>query len=89
MRHAAEGGQLIMVRCGLCHHRANYWAQDLVKVVGPTHEVHVPPFPCSRCKTRDYIDVKCTVPPATELDGLTVRRPVRKVTKWIWRDEKA
>ena len=89
MRDAAESGQMLMVRCNLCHRTVNYWAYDLVKVVGPHHEVHVPPFQCSRCRTREYLDVKCTIPSASELATLTVRRPVKQIAKWIWRTEKA
>ena len=52
-------------------------------------EVH-PPFPCSKCRTAEYLDVRWNVPAASDLErGLTVRRPVKKITKWIWRDERA
>jgi len=89
LRDAAASGQMLMTRCGLCGRSANYWATDLVKVLGPLHEVHVPPFKCSRCGTRDYVDVKVTVPAASQLNTLTVRRPIRQITKWIWRNEGA
>lgn len=89
MRDAAKQGQMLLVRCKLCHGSANYWAADLVRVVGPLHEVHVPPFPCSRCGTSEYVMVKWTIPPSSELSKLTVRRPVKQVSKWIWRNEKA
>jgi hypothetical protein len=89
MRDAAASGQMVMVRCGLCHRAVNFWAEDLVKVVGPSHEVHVPPFPCSHCRTSEYLNVSCTVPSASALATLTVRRPIKQITKWIWRTEKA
>ena len=89
MHQAAERGQMISLRCGLCNRVANYWASDLIAVVGPNHEAHVSPFDCAQCKTREYIDVTCAVPSPSKLNSLTVRRPVKQVTKWIWRDEKA
>jgi hypothetical protein len=89
MRDAAREDQLIGVRCNVCRRSVNYWANDLVKVVGPNHEVHVPPFPCSKCRTSEYLNVTCEVPSASKLQSLTVRRPVKKITKWIWRNERA
>ena len=86
MRDAAQDGMLITVYCPMCRRRVNYWAQDLVKVVGPLHQAHIPPFPCSKCRTRE-LQVSWRVLPASEIGGLTVRRPVRQITKWIWRDE--
>jgi len=80
---------MLTMRCGLCRRSVNYWASDLVKVVGPHHEVHVPPFPCSKCRTREYIRIEWRVPPASALNDLTVRRPVKQITKWIWADERA
>lgn len=86
----AASGLLMIMRCNLCGKVVRFWAADLVKVLGPHHQAHVPPFPCSRCRTRDYIDLRWTMPSATELaEGLTVRRPVRQVVRWKWRDEKA
>jgi hypothetical protein len=89
MRDAAQQGQMLILHCELCKGSANYWAHDLVLVVGPLHIVHVPPFPCSRCGTCDYVSVNCTLPPASELAKITVRRPVKQVAKWIWRNEQA
>lgn len=79
---------LISVRCPLCDRRAHYWAADLLKVLGPDHRLDQPPFPCSNCNTND-LDVRYRVPAPTELVGLTVRRPVRQVVRWIWRNEVA
>ncbi len=88
LRHAASNGMLITVRCPFCRRVVNFWAADLVKVLGPDHELHVPPFPCSRCRTRE-LDVRWRIPSAADLQGLTIRRPVRKVERWQWRNEKA
>lgn len=81
---------LIEVSCNACRRRVNYWAADLVDVLGPDHEVHRPPFPCSKCRTIEYLNVRWHVPSSSELEaGLTVRRPVKQVVKWIWRNERA
>lgn len=79
---------MITLRCNHCRRSVNYWAADLVQVVGD-HQVHIPPWPCGRCGTRDFLHVSWEVPTTTTLNGLTVRRPVSKIEKWIWRDEKA
>lgn len=78
-----------MLCCGLCKVTATYWAHDLMRVVGPHHIVHTPPFACSRCGTMEFVNVKTTVPPTSELSKIIVRRPVKQVTKWIWRNEQA
>ena len=81
---------LIVVQCSRCHRTVNFWAADLVDVVGKDHVVLTAPFPCGRCRTTEDMHVSWRVPSALEIDaGLTVRRPVRKITKWIWRDERA
>ena len=79
---------LITVRCPYCRRTINYWAADLLRVLGPDYELHAAPFPCSRCRTSE-LDVRWRVPASGDLDKLIVRRPVRQVVKWIWRDEKA
>lgn len=89
MREAAHDGMLITMRCNACRRVTHFWAADLVQVLGDDHQVHIPPWPCSRCRTREYIDMSWTVATADRLNGLTVRRPVSKVERWIWRDEKA
>jgi len=35
MDHAASSGQMLVMLCKLCGLSTNYWADDLVKVVGP------------------------------------------------------
>ena len=89
MREAAAQGMIITVRCALCRRTVNFWAADLLQVLGPTHQVHIPPFPCGRGCPPDMLSVRWTVPgPSVLQAGLTVRRPVRQIVKWIWRDEK-
>jgi endogenous inhibitor of DNA gyrase (YacG/DUF329 family) len=84
---AARDGLLISVRCPFCRRTVHYWAADLLKVLEPTHPLRQAPFPCSRCKTTE-LDVRWGMPSAEMLNGLTVRRPVKQVVRWIWRDEK-
>ena len=81
---------MMTMRCGLCHRTVRYWAADLVMVVGPGHQAHLAPFACGKCGTSEFVDVSWNLPGAAELAaGLTVRRPVRQIVKWIWRDERA
>ena len=90
LRHIEHSGRLALVTCTGCGRACRYWAHDLIKVLGPDHDLLVPPFICSKCRRREWMDIRWIVPSATELqDGLTVRRPVKQVVRWIWRDEKA
>lgn len=89
MHHAAADGMLITMRCGLCGRVTHFWATDLVRVLGDNHQVHIPPWPCSRCRTKEFIDMRWQIPSTATLSGLTVRRPTKQITKWLWRDERA
>lgn len=91
MSDAARAGMMITLKCGLCQRIARYWAADLVQVVGPLHPAQVPPWPCSKCKTMEFLTLRCEVPSAAALaEGkIFVRRPVKQVLRWIWRSERA
>ena len=81
---------LIVMLCNGCRRSVNYWAEDLLLVLDPYHEAHVPPWQCGRCKTIEYMQMRWKRPYPDELaKGLTVRRPVKKGERWIWRDERA
>ncbi|MFD1809265.1 hypothetical protein ACFSHQ_17920 [Gemmobacter lanyuensis] len=80
---------LLSVTCLLCHRTVNYWAEDLVRVVGPRHQRHLPPFACSRCRTAEHMAVRWCIPTSAERQAITVRRPVEQIIKWRWRDEPA
>lgn len=87
----ARDHMLITMRCNSCRRQVVFWAEDLDRVLeGKFHEAHKPIWPCSKCRTIEYMQMGWSVPAASEIAaGLTVRRPVRKITKWIWRDERA
>ncbi|AGT07919.1 hypothetical protein [Paracoccus aminophilus] len=87
MWEAARENLLIRLRCNGCRRSVYYWAADLVKVVGPYHQVHVPPWRCSRCKSAEFVEVHATYPHAELLGKVTIRRPVKEITRWIWRNE--
>ena len=91
LRDAASEGMLLTVRCNGCRRQVHYLAADLVQVLGWDHEAHVPPpWPCSRCRTSEYLSMRSWLPAASQMaEGITVRRPVGQVTRWKWRDEKA
>ncbi|MEO3414072.1 hypothetical protein AAFO92_05380 [Roseovarius sp. CAU 1744] len=82
LKDAARLCQVMTVRCNLCHRKTNFLASDLIKVVDPDLPAHQPPFPCSRCKTTEYINVRLRVPDATEIGKLPIRRPDRIIQKW-------
>jgi hypothetical protein len=90
MNQAAAEGMIVTMRCTACRRETHFWAADLVKVLGPNHQVHVPPWPCSRCRTTEFLSMRWAVATASMLaQGLTVRRPVSKIEKWLWRNERA
>lgn len=86
----ARDGMLITMRCNGCRRQVNYWAADLLEVIeDPFHEAHRSPWGCAHCRTGEYMVMRWRIPAASEMAaGLTVRRPVKKITRWIWRDEK-
>jgi hypothetical protein len=82
---AAGDRQVALIRCSLCGRKAHYLPEDLAKVCGEKAPCHVAPFPCSKCRTIEYMSVALTIPRAEEALGIQVRRPVRKIEKWLWR----
>jgi hypothetical protein len=89
MDQAARQHMVITLKCAGCRREVHYWAADLVTVLGPYHQTHVPPWPCGRCRSLEYVSVRWSVPDTSTLANLVVRRPVKQITKWIWRDAKA
>jgi hypothetical protein len=82
LRQAAEDGMVVELRCNLCRRRVTYLAHDLLRVCSPDHPVHVPPFPCGRCRTTEYVSTRCRIPLLEEYGKLAIRRPLRQVWKW-------
>ncbi len=81
---AARDRQVVTIRCDGCRRSENFLAEDFALVFGPEQPAHVPPFACSRCGTRDYLDLALRVPSAEDCVTLRVRRPVKPVRRWIW-----
>lgn len=81
---AARAGQIVDIRCNGCHRSNVYLAEDLSRVCGSKQPVHIPPFPCARCATTEFMDLRLRVPNAEESLTLMVRRPVKPVQRWIW-----
>ena len=84
LRDAARDGQLVILRCGLCHRSARYLASDLVTLVDPSGDARDPPFACSRCGTAEHIAVSLRLPELGDYGHLTVRRPagIRRTQMW-------
>ena len=84
-------GAIMLVRCARCRREARYLPADLIEVLGDPHwEAFRPPlWPCSRCRTAEHLTIRSLYPTAEErAAGITVRRPVERVTRWRWREEK-
>lgn len=84
LKHAAEWGQLIIVRCNGCRRSATYLAADLVELLDPERPALWPPFPCPRCKTDEYIRVTLNSPYGEDYGRMLIRRPgpVRVTQTW-------
>ncbi|MFS4583773.1 hypothetical protein [Phaeobacter sp. C3_T13_0] len=83
LRDAARDGQLVVLRCTLCRRCVHYLANDLAEVVGDKHPVHIPPFPCSKCRTAEHVTITCRSPHPGDLGQIMVRRPAG--WKRIWK----
>jgi len=88
MCDAAKNGQLIQLRCNLCHRNVNFLASDLVGIVGANFPALAVPFPCSKCQKSDYIDVRIYTPLQADYGRMSVRRPDRVVKVHTWRSVK-
>lgn len=87
MQHAANLNMVITVRCSGCKREARYLAADLVEIVGREHFLRNPMWPCRRCGTGDFIsNTWAPITAQSPQSGVVVRRPVKKVERWIWRD---
>ena len=74
-RDAARAHLLVVMKCGGCNRTVHFLASDLEKVIGPDHYAHVPPFDCSRCRTKEYLMMALHRPTAEDL-GRMVRSAI-------------
>ncbi len=88
IKDAADDGQLLVLKCNLCRRTTYFLAIDLLTIIDPKHPVHIPPFPCGRCKTREYVNVKIHHPNPGDYGQLPVRRPGKIVRIQKWRNVK-
>ncbi|ADO41328.1 hypothetical protein [Ketogulonicigenium vulgare] len=80
----ARDSLLIAMQCTGCKQQRYYWASDLVKVLEPFHEAHVPPWPCAACRTGEWMVMRWMFPYPELMQRIgKIRRPVGRVTKWI------
>lgn len=84
LKDAAQAGQIVGVRCALCQRRVNFLATDLVTILDPDQSAMDPPFPCSKCGKRDYINVTLQIPSGADYGHILVRRPagIERRQKW-------
>ena len=85
---AAAAGLMISVRCLLCRRKGVvFLASDLLQVFDRDRDAYEPPFPCSGCRTGDYVEVKLRAPDDAAVGKLVIRRLVGIRTTPIWRNE--
>lgn len=85
LAQAAENGQLIKVRCGCCSRTVHFLAKDLAELLGGSRPALAVPFPCSRCKTDDYMRVEYITPRPGDVGCIAVRRPGPLKVIQTWR----
>ena len=75
--------------CTLCKRPAKrYLASDLLAFGDPKSYADMPPFPCSKCGTREFVRVKFHQPSLGDYGHLVVRRPGPVRRTQTWRDVK-
>lgn len=87
LKHAAQDGQLISMRCNGCRRQVNYYATELVDILGPNWPIKHPPWPCSACRSKEWIEVRGIFPSQTDQGKFYVRRLVKIKRVPVWRNE--
>lgn len=64
LKHAAEWGQTITVKCNLCRRTGVFLATDLIGLLDPERPALAPPFNCPRCRTDEFMRVTLNSPTA-------------------------
>ena len=84
---AARGKQLVLLRCNLCNRGVTLLAEDVIKIIDPKSPTHLPPLPCSKCGSSEYVDCRIERQRETDRGLLHVRRLVGFRQVPIWRDK--
>ena len=89
LAEAAQENLIVSLRCTNCRRPAVlFLATDLVKVIDPDRDCFIPPpFPCSRCKRADRIEVKLCTQEDAAVGKLVVRRLAGIKRVPVWRNE--
>lgn len=88
LRDAASMGQVIEVKCFLCHRTIFYLASDLEQILPPTTIVWRLPFKCQQCRKADYLKIRVLLPDQRDYGTMIIRRPAGEKRVRLWRDEK-
>lgn len=89
LSRAEANGQLLNVRCGHCSIRHLYRPGDIAQLVGDVPLLDLEGrFKCSKCASKDAIDIRFVLPTAAERMGMTVRHlvKVKNVRVPVWKD---
>lgn len=88
LAQAAAVGSMLQVRCLVCLRPAQvFLASDLAQLLGDDADAYGVPFPCSKCGSREFVQVKLRTPIDAEVGKLIIRRLVRIDQVPRWRNE--
>ena len=89
LAEAAKENLILSLRCTNCRRPpVLFLAADRVKVLDPDRDCFIPPpFPCSRCKRDDRIEVKLCAQEEAAVGRLVVRRLAGIKRVPVWRNE--
>jgi len=79
---------VLRVYCAGCRKTVRYLVDDLIKLKGRDWDVICPPYPCSRCKTREWMGVWPEQVTKADVGMMDIRRPSKVITIQKWKTVK-
>ena len=88
LAEAAKQRLMLAVRCARCRRPpVLFLASDLMQVLDPARDCLQAPFPCSKCGSPDYVQVKLRSQDEAAIGRLVVRRLIRIKRVPVWKNE--
>ena len=72
------------MRCNLRRRTVNFLARDLMVLLDSDWPAFSPPFPCSKCNSTEFLDVRTSTPGPGDFGKLSIRRPGAIKTVQLW-----